>query len=111
MLEVRIKELPIAAVAYLSGEADARNCAELVRRLVAILETRPLRLVISLDGLQHIDSRGLGGLVGVYRRAQEQKCAFFLVTSDPQLRRVIEVSGLSNLFQVRATEAEALSSE
>jgi len=109
MLDVRIKETPRAAVAYLRGEADCTTCAQLLRNLEGILESHPLQLIVVMDDLRYVDSRGLGALVGAFHRACNLKCHFCVVTSDPQMTRVLELTGLSEVMDLQPSEYEALS--
>ena len=108
MLDVRVKALPTGAVIYLGGELNGKTCSQLLRSVVDILETQPPLLVIVLDDLEYIDSRGLGTMVSIHHRALEQQCKFTLVTADPQMERVITITGLNRLMDLQPTEEQAL---
>jgi anti-anti-sigma factor len=108
MLDINVKELPGGAVAYLRGQADGETSTGMLRSLVDLLETHPPRLVVVMNDLEFIDSRGLGALIGVYHRAEEQQCQFRLVTADPQIMRIMQITGLCKVMPMCASEGEAL---
>ncbi len=108
MLEIRIKEMAAAKVAYIEGVADEASSPQLLRSLLDVIATRPAHLVVVMDGVEFIDSRGLGALVGAYHKALESHCRFSVVASDPQIQRVMQVTGLNKVIALCPTEEKAL---
>ena len=52
----------------------------------------------------------LGALVAIYHRAVEQASRFILVTSDAQMQRVMQITGLNKVMPIFTTREEALAS-
>jgi anti-sigma B factor antagonist len=57
-------------------------------------------LVVVLDGLDFIDSSGLGVLVGALKRARARGGSVGLVCRSPFLTRTLKVTGLDRVFTV-----------
>lgn len=65
-------------------------------------------IVINLYGVNYIDSSGLGVLLGRYKRISRNGGSVFIVGAQPQVRRIIEMSGLLRIMQECSSEADAL---
>jgi anti-sigma B factor antagonist len=64
------------------------------------------RIALDLTGVEFMDSAGLGVLVGCCKRLKAAGGDFAVVTDRPQLARLFEVTGLTEVFGVRATRGE-----
>ena len=62
------------------------------------------RLLIDLDGVEYLDSTGLGVLVGAMRRVVQQGGELKLRCSNLRTRRIFEVTGLVNVFDISGGE-------
>jgi anti-sigma B factor antagonist len=94
------------ATVTLLGEIDFSNADEIadgIREVVA--EWRPTVVRIDLKKAAFIDSTGLGALIEGYQAATDQQCTFIVVDPTPNFRRVLSVTGLTELFGL--TEADA----
>lgn len=58
------------------------------------------KVAVDLDGVEFLDSFGLGVLVGGLRRARTHGGGFALVSTRPRLRHLLQVSGLDAAFIV-----------
>ena len=61
------------------------------------------RLVVDLEGVEFMDSTGLGVLVSCLKRAKEHGGDLSLVCTSPQILRVLSITGLDKVFEVRAS--------
>jgi anti-anti-sigma factor len=59
-------------------------------------------LRIDLSGVSFIDSTGLGTLVLVHNAAQESGKHLVLVSPSERVRRLLEITGMTDVFQVDA---------
>lgn len=85
-------------VVTVEGELDGACAAEFVRSLVDMLETSPPAMALSLDGLNYLDSRGLGAIITVFYRARERQSKFALIVRNPDIRRVLRITGIDRLI-------------
>ena len=80
----------------LRGELDASNVEE-VRSLVdAVAGERPEKLVFDVEALTFIDSAGIAVLIGAASTAG----SVHLRGASPIVRRVIELSGLTEVLRL-----------
>jgi anti-sigma B factor antagonist len=96
------------AVVTLGGEVDVYTAPRVKQALVDLLGEGYTSLVVLLDGVDYLDSTGLGALIGGRRRAREHGGAFRLVCDNPRLRRILDITDLTAVFDLDTTEAEAL---
>jgi anti-sigma B factor antagonist len=91
----------------LTGELELANCARVREAAVSLLAQSTTRIVMDLSGLSFIDSSGVGVVIGTLKRARERQGAFALVCANPTILRVLEITGLTQVLSIHATQAEA----
>ena len=102
--------MPSASIVDVEGEVDVltsprlKVCPRGARRLGG----SPL-VVVNLDGVQYMDSTGLGVLVSALKRIREKNGNIVLTGLNPHLSKIFEITGLRKVFKVYPTEdAQAL---
>jgi anti-sigma B factor antagonist len=100
------RELALVSV---SGELDLYT-AEHVRNGIDEADAVGAdTVVLDLSESSFIDSTALGVLVQETKRLEGRGHSLVLVTNDPRIRRVLEVTGLDRVFLTYATLPDALS--
>ncbi len=89
------------------GELDIGATPRLSTVLAMAGASHGGRLVLDLAGVDFIDSTALGVLVQAERRVRERGGRIALVTTDPNIVRVLQITALDRLFPVYATRAAA----
>ncbi|HEY7614063.1 MAG TPA: STAS domain-containing protein [Gemmatimonadales bacterium] len=80
---------------------------EIRKAAIQLLEQMPEgtgRLVIDLSRTRHIDSAGLGALMLIQRRAAERRQDVVLRNPSEEIRFLLTLTKLYDLFQVEAGE-------
>ena len=92
------------------GELDLDGAPELRRALIEAIDEHPGRpLVVDLEGVDFIDSAGLGVLVGGLKRAQGRRGrARAGGAPASSVIRVLELTGLTRVFEIHPSRAAAL---
>jgi len=67
------------------------------------------RVAVNLSGVRYIDSSGIATLVEGLQLARSRKCSFVLFGLQQEAKEVLELARLDKIFEIRATEADALS--
>jgi anti-sigma B factor antagonist len=87
-------------VVSLHGELDLAAAPELLRQLQAMLAEPVTSVTLDLDALEFIDSSGLGVLCQVQQVTQDRGIRLELVRVPRHARRVLEVTGLTETFNL-----------
>jgi anti-sigma B factor antagonist len=95
MIDTRVDAdgAPVIAVA---GELDISNADALDSAVAAAVAPGPARLTFDLKDLRFMDSAGIAVLI----RAAEGVGEVHLLAPAPSVRRVIEITGLTQLFTI-----------
>ncbi len=87
-----------APIVILSGELDSSNAGSLESAVALITAERPELLTFDLSSLRFIDSAGIAVLIGVAGKVNSVR----LRHPSPIVRRVIEITGLSEVLHIEA---------
>jgi anti-sigma B factor antagonist len=82
----------------LEGEVDIYTVPVLKDTVINLIDHGHCSFIIDLEKVTHIDSTGLGSLVGIYRRAKERKGKVIIICPNLQIRKVFINTGLDQLF-------------
>jgi anti-sigma B factor antagonist len=84
------------------GELDVATSPSLRGELHSLVEQGAKTITLELSGTTFIDSSGLGVLVGALKRLKEADGeGITLAGMQDQVRKVFEITGLTNLFTLR----------
>jgi anti-sigma B factor antagonist len=96
------------AVVTVGGEVDVYTAPRLKQALLDLTDDGTRALVVDLNGVEYLDSTGLGVLIGGLKRARERGETFRVVCATPRIRRIFDITDLAPVFDLDATEADAL---
>lgn len=93
------------------GEFDVHAADEFKKTIDEALGTCGARnLALSLKGITFIDSSGIGAILSRYKRIQQLGGEVIVMNLQPQVARVMELSGLFRLLKVYQSEKQAFES-
>lgn len=99
------------AVVILTGELDVSTAGQLYEELAALTREGMIHVAIDLRALEFIDSTGISVLIAEHKRTAAAGGELILLAPHRHVRRVFEVSGLMDIFDVLpkddATESDA----
>ncbi len=96
------------AVVSATGEIDLATSPALRSRLQDAIGRRRV-VIVDLSEVTFIDSTGLGVLIGGLRRVNEAEGEMRIVVADPRVLKIFEITGLTELFSIHPSLAEATS--
>jgi anti-sigma B factor antagonist len=105
-LEVDDSRSPFTVLAV-KGEVDVYSAPRLRERLVELVSEGHRRIVVDLEGVDFLDSTGLGVLVGGLKRLRSHGGDLSLVCTQPRILKVFEITGLTTVFQIGESVDEA----
>jgi anti-sigma B factor antagonist len=98
-------------VVGLQGELDVYSAPGLRQETTDLIQSGHHRIVIDLSELRFIDSAGLGALLGVRKRLGSHGGQLAVVCGDGMVRKVFEMTSLSDVLNVVDTLDEAIAAE
>lgn len=99
---------PGVFVIRLTGQFDFSHVANARSVINGRIEEGAHLIVVNLDGLEYIDSAGLGVLVGTLARLRERNGELAVVCRSPRIRRVFDITKLTQLLALYESEDAAL---
>jgi anti-sigma B factor antagonist len=107
--EIEVTQLPneTDARVVLIGDLDDAGGKLARRQLKRAVESGRINLMIDLDGVGALNSGGLAALIATLRVARNRGGDVRVQTSQPHIRRVLELTGLSQVFRLSADRATA----
>jgi anti-sigma B factor antagonist len=96
------------AVIMLSGEVDVYTSPRLKQEMVDLLNQGQAHLIVDLNGVEYLDSTGLGVLIGGLKRARERDGDLRLICENMRILRIFEITGLTKIFEIDNNEGDAL---
>jgi anti-sigma B factor antagonist len=108
---VEVESLNGVGVFAISGELDQATADELRAPLNTAINGETRAVVIDLTKCGFIDSTGLGVIVEAWKQLQERNsehAAFAICCAEPEVRRLLEVTGLDQAIAIRDTRDEAV---
>lgn len=89
------------------GDLDAAGATVVRRAVAAEVAAGRTDLTVNLDRVGSLDSAGLGSLISALRIARDAGGDVRLETSNPRIRRILEVTALSKVFKLAAVSEAA----
>lgn len=111
-MDVRVtaEDVDGRTVAHVEGEVDVSSADRVREGLAQLLSDGRTDLVVDLTGVTFMDSTGLGLLVGTLKRARRAGGGLVLVIDSERLLKVFRITGLTQVFTIHGTVADALTS-
>jgi len=99
------------AVLSLAGEVDVANAGQVRDAALTLMSGGTKHLVVDLNATEYMDSTGLGTLVGLLKRMKESGGDVVIAVARPRVRRLFEITGLTQVFRIYDDVAAALKEE
>jgi len=107
-LRILVRNENVPPVIELDGELDAYTCGQLRDAMTAVIQDDSPTVIITMLKVQYMDSSGLGTLVAGLKRASERDGRVAVVCTNPQIRKVFEITGLVRVFPLYDSVEEAV---
>ncbi len=87
-------------VVDVGGEIDVYTAPKLRERLVGLINSGHHDLIVNLEGVDFLDSTGLGVLVGALKRVRAHEGTLVLVCTQERLLKIFRITGLAKVFPI-----------
>lgn len=109
-MEITIREENGVSVLCLSGRLDLASGATLKEEVKQLLDQEKKLLHMNLGKVEFINSSGLGVLVSIMKEVRLRKGRLTLSNLASYVQEIFEITQLSHIFEIFATEEEVFSS-
>jgi anti-sigma B factor antagonist len=102
MIQINVTDAadPTDACVALVGDLDDAGGKLARRQLASAVKSGKINLLIDLDGVGALNSGGLAALIAILRLARDRGGDVRVQASQPHIRRVMELTGLSRVFRL-----------
>jgi anti-sigma B factor antagonist len=108
-IEVQTREVRKTLVIDIRGEVDLFTSPKMRSAIVAAFNSMDIsQVAVNLGGVSYIDSSGIATLVEGLQLARSTKRRLVLFGLQKGAREVLELARLDKIFDICATEIEAL---
>ena len=106
-LLIETRDVADWTVMDVKGEVDLYTAPRLKEELLELLGAGNSRILVNLEGLEFLDSTGLGVLIGGLKRAREADGVVELAGAREPVRKVLSITGLDKVFTTHGSVDEA----
>ena len=110
-LSVTTREEGGRTIVVVGGEIDVYSAPTLRDRLNGLVADGHHDLILDMQGVEFLDSTGLGVLVGGLKRVRTHNGSLQLVCSQERVLKVFRITGLTKVFTIHDSVQDALSSD
>ena len=93
-LRTEVSEVAGWTIVSIYGELDVATAPSLREKLIALVGDGSVKLVLDLEGVDFLDSTGLGTIISALKRARTHGGDMRLVCTQARIRRLFEITGL-----------------
>jgi anti-sigma B factor antagonist len=105
-LKLRLEENAFETIVHCDGKINAEN-SELFRQEICGLipqsrghvDNITLRIVLDLTNVTHVDSTGMGALLGAWTAAQKKSCDLEITNPSRKVGELVEMTKLDSVFK------------
>jgi anti-sigma B factor antagonist len=99
-LGLEVSERGKYAVLSVRGEVDVYTAPRFRERLIELVSEGKQQIIVDLEGVDFLDSTGLGVLVGGLKRLRSHDGDLSLVCTQSRILKVFEITGLTKVFSI-----------
>lgn len=95
-------------VVEVKGEIDVYTAPKLREQLIDLVTSGQYHLIVDMEGVEFLDSTGLGVLVGGLKRVRAHEGSLRLVCAQERILKIFRITGLTKVFPIHSTLDEAV---
>ncbi|MFH1374468.1 MAG: STAS domain-containing protein [bacterium] len=109
-MEINVREEANVSILNLKGRLDLATGSALKEQVKQLFEKEKTAIHLNLADVEFINSSGLGSLVSMMKEIRLRKGRLTLSNLASYVQEIFEITQLSHIFEIYATEQEALNS-
>jgi len=96
-------------IVTVGGEIDVYTAPKLREQLIDLVSSGNYHLIVDMEGVDFLDSTGLGVLVGGLKRVRAHEGSLRLVCTQERILKIFRITGLTKVFPIHSSVEEAQS--
>jgi anti-sigma B factor antagonist len=110
IMEITLREDANVTTLSLKGRLDLASGSALKEQIKQLFEKEKTAIHLNLGEVEFINSSGLGSLVSIMKEIRLRKGRLTLSNLASYVQEIFEITQLSHIFEIFATEEEAINS-
>lgn len=106
-LGLDVRQLDSHSVVDVKGEIDVYTAPKLREKLIELVSEGSYDVIVNLEGVDFLDSTGLGVLVGALKRVKAHDGSLSLVCTQEKILKIFKITGLTKVFPIHDSVEEA----
>ena len=98
-------------VVVVGGEIDVYTAPTRREQLIDLVSSGQYDLVVDMEGVEFLDSTGLGVLVGGLKRVRAHEGSLRLVCTQERILKIFRITGLTKVFPIHTSVEEAVAAK
>lgn len=107
-LSIDVRKQQDHAILDVNGEVDVFTAPKLREQLVDLVEQGQHNIVVSLEGVEFLDSTGLGVLVAGLKRVKVHDGTLAVVCTKEKILKIFRITGLTKVFPIHDNVESAI---
>ncbi len=95
-------------ICRIEGEIDISCSPDIKKTFDKLVSQKTPKIVIELSKVTYVDSSGLATLVGILKNMRSYGGKMRLAGMSPKIKSLFEITKLDKLFEIMASEEEAI---
>lgn len=109
-MKIEVQSLKRVELMTVSGRIDSSNANEFDEALNNLTDNGEYQLVLNMSGVEYTSSAGLRALVSALRECKKHSGDLRLSDPSDRVREVLDLAGLTTLFEVFDDDVSAVGS-
>ena len=107
-LTLETEEVQGSMILTVGGEIDVYTAPRLRDRITELVGQGSYDLIIDMEGVEFLDSTGLGVLVGGLKKVRAHDGSLQLICTQERLLKIFRITGLAKVFAIHESAAAAV---
>jgi anti-sigma B factor antagonist len=99
-LGLDVQKVGSYSVVDVKGEIDVYTAPKLREKLIELVSEGSYDVVVNLEGVDFLDSTGLGVLVGALKRVKAHDGSLSIVCTQDKILKIFKITGLTKVFPI-----------
>jgi len=107
-MDIEFKDFGEYKIIEVKGEVDLYNVSELKKALFSITDGSNPNVVVDMQGINYMDSSGIGALVAGQKKMRAHNGKFALINIHEDVLNILKLATLDKFFKIYESEDDLI---